>query len=334
MRTLLILLLVTLLFGLVIPAGAGATYPYPVTVTVTGPGAVTDATGAINCPGNCSTAYPSGQFATFSETPQSGQQFGGWSTAAPVIEGCTATSTICQVKIDCDACGSSESVAATFDPVLNVAVTGSGTVTGTGGVNCPSGLCSFTAAPGQQIQLTAIPASGYEFSSWSGGQCAAQGSPCTFTINSGQTVTASFTKLPAAPGGLPSTPPTPVQPPTPTPPAEPQAVVSLGSLIASVNKHLARVEIDCRKSQVTCSGKLTLTVNLAKTRPHKAHTLTLGSARFSVTAGKRAALDVPLSTTAGALLNADHGRLHAAATLALTGLEPGTPTTISLHRRT
>ena len=148
MRTLLILLLVASLFGLVIPAGAGALYPYPVTVTVTGPGAVTDATGAINCPGNCSTEYPSGQFATFSETPQSGQQFGGWSTAAPVIEGCTATSTICQVKIDCDACGSSESVAATFDPVLNVAVTGSGTVTGTGGVpNVPGGLPSTPPTP-------------------------------------------------------------------------------------------------------------------------------------------------------------------------------------------
>jgi Divergent InlB B-repeat domain len=326
------LLLVAVLFGLVIPAGAGATYPYPVTVTVTGPGAVTDATGAINCPGNCSSAYPSGQSVTFTETPQSGQQFGGWSTAAPVLSGCTTTSATCQVKIDCDACGSSVSVAATFDPVLNVAVTGSGTVTGTGGVNCPSGLCSFMAAPGQQIQLTAIPTSGYEFSSWSGGQCAAQGSPCTFTINSGQTVTASFTKLPSAPGGSPSTPPTPAQPPTP--PAEPQAVVSLGSLIAGVNKHLARFEIDCRKSQVTCSGKLTLTVQVAKTRRRKAHTLTLGSAGFSVTAGKRAALDVHLSTTAGALLNADHGRLHAAATLALTGLKPGTPTAISLHRHT
>jgi uncharacterized repeat protein (TIGR02543 family) len=333
MRMLLMLLLVASLFGLVIPAGADAIYPYPVSVSVAGPGAVTDETGAIDCPGTCSTEYGSGQFATFTETPQTGQQFGGWSTAAPVHEGCTTTSTICVVRIDCDECGSSVSVAATFDPVLNVAVTGSGTVTGTGGVNCPSGLCSFTAAPGQQIQLTAIPASGYEFSGWSGGQCAAQGSPCTFTINSGQTVTASFTKPPNAPGGAPSTPPTPVQPPTPTPPAEPQAVVSLGSLIASVDKHLARVEIDCRKSQVTCSGKLTLMVKV-KTRPRKAHTLTLGSARFSVTAGKLAALDVPLSTTAGALLNADHGRLHAAATLALTGLEPGTPTTISLQRHT
>jgi hypothetical protein len=71
------MLLVLVLFGLVIPAGAGATYPYPVTVSVTGPGAVTDAAGAINCPGNCSITYPSGQSTTFTETPQSGQQFGG-----------------------------------------------------------------------------------------------------------------------------------------------------------------------------------------------------------------------------------------------------------------
>lgn len=150
MRMLLLLLLVASSFGLVAPAGAGAVYPYPVTVTVTGPGMVTDATGAIDCPGTCRTAYPSGQSTTFSETPQSGQQFAGWSTAAPVVEGCTMTSTVCEVKIDCDECGSSESVAATFDPVLSVALVGSGTVTGTGGVNCPTGSCSSTETPGQQ----------------------------------------------------------------------------------------------------------------------------------------------------------------------------------------
>lgn len=111
-------------------------------------------------------------------------------------------------------------------------------------------------------------------------------------------------------------------------------MVSLGSRIASVNKHRARFEIDCRKSQVTCSGKLTLTLKVAKTHRGNAGTLTLGSARFSVTAGKRAALDVHLSTKANALLSADHGQLHAVARLALTGLTPGTPTTISLHRHT
>jgi uncharacterized repeat protein (TIGR02543 family) len=188
------LLLVGALLGLMVPAGADALYPYPVSVTVTGPGSVTDGTGAINCPGTCSTDYPSGQSATFTETPQSGQAFAGWSTAAPVLSGCTSTSSTCDVRIDCDACGASVSVAATFDPVLNVAVTGSGGFSGPGSLDCPSGLCSFTLTPGQQIKLTAAPASGYQFDGWSDGPCAGQGPTCTFEIDSGQTVTANFTQ--------------------------------------------------------------------------------------------------------------------------------------------
>jgi Divergent InlB B-repeat domain len=191
---LLMLLLFEALLGLMVPAGADALYPYPVSVTVTGPGSVTDATGAINCPGTCSANYPSGQSATFTETRQSGQVFAGWSTAAPVISGCTSTSTTCEVKIDCDECGSSVSVAATFDPVLNVAVTGSGGFSGPGSLDCSSGLCSFTLTPGQQVRLTAAPASDYQFDDWSDGPCADQGPTCMFVIDSGQTITANFTQ--------------------------------------------------------------------------------------------------------------------------------------------
>jgi hypothetical protein len=192
---LLMLLLAGALLGLMAPAGAEALYPYPVSVTVTGPGSVTDATKAIDCPSTCSTDYPSGQSATFTETPQSGQAFAGWSTAAPVVgTGCTSTSSTCQVKIDCDSCGSSVSVAATFDPVLNVAVTGSGAFGGPGSLSCLSGSCSFTLTPGQQVRLTATPASDYQFDDWSAGPCADQGTTCTFEIDSGETVTANFTQ--------------------------------------------------------------------------------------------------------------------------------------------
>jgi hypothetical protein len=212
-RKLLIVSLLGLLSGLVLPAGAGAIYPYPVSVSVTGPGSVIDATGSIDCPTSCSVEYPSGQTATFTETPQASTQFGGWSTSAPVVTGCTSTSTNCEIRIDCDACGASESVAASFDPVLTTSITGTGTVTGSGGISCPT-ACSFTATSGQQITLTATPASGYQFSAWSGGGCAGQGATCTFTIHSGQTVTANFTMLPSTTTTpLPTTP----APSTPTP---------------------------------------------------------------------------------------------------------------------
>jgi hypothetical protein len=199
MRRLLMVPLMALVVGLGVPAGAGArvvpaVYPYPVSVTVTGPGSVTDAAGLISCPTTCSSEYPSGQTATFTETPQASAQFGGWTTSAPVMSGCTSTSTTCEVHIDCDSCGASVSVAATFNPVLTAAITGSGTITGSGGINCPT-VCSFAATAGQQITLTATPASGYQFSTWSGGGCAFQTAACTFTIQSGQTVTANFTKL-------------------------------------------------------------------------------------------------------------------------------------------
>jgi Divergent InlB B-repeat domain len=203
--------LMALVFALVAPAVAGASYPYPVSVTVTGPGSVTDAADLINCPTACSAEYPSGMTATFTATPQAGAQFGGWSTSAQIFSGCTSTSANCVIRIDCDACGASESVSATFDPVLVAAVTGSGTVTGSGGINCPT-ACSFAATPGQQITLNAAPASGYQFSTWSGDGCTGQTATCSFTIQSGQTVTANFTVLTRTATTPAATTPTPTTP--------------------------------------------------------------------------------------------------------------------------
>jgi hypothetical protein len=76
---------------------------------------------------------------------------------------------------------------------LTVSVTGSGTVASSPpGINCPS-ACSAGFAAGTPVTLTATPASGWSFSGW-GGACSG-GAGCTVTINSAQSVTATFTQV-------------------------------------------------------------------------------------------------------------------------------------------
>ena len=71
-----------------------------------------------------------------------------------------------------------------------------GTVSGTG-ISCP-GTCSHSYTAGTTVTLTASAASGSNFSGWSGGVCSGTGT-CTVTMNSDQTVTATFAATLAGP---------------------------------------------------------------------------------------------------------------------------------------
>ena len=51
-----------------------------------------------------------------------------------------------------------------------------------------------TYAPGTVVTLTATPAAGYQFSSWSG-DCSGSTNPCSVTMNAAKSVTANFTPL-------------------------------------------------------------------------------------------------------------------------------------------
>jgi hypothetical protein len=76
---------------------------------------------------------------------------------------------------------------------LTVSVTGSGTVASSpSGINCPS-TCSAGFAGGTPVTLTATPASGWIFSGW-GGACSGSAG-CTVTMNSPQSVSATFTQV-------------------------------------------------------------------------------------------------------------------------------------------
>jgi hypothetical protein len=73
---------------------------------------------------------------------------------------------------------------------LTVSVTGSGTVSSNpSGISCPS-TCSHAFTGGSQVTLTASPAAGWAFSSWSGA-CSGSGG-CTVQMNAAASVTATF----------------------------------------------------------------------------------------------------------------------------------------------
>ena len=82
---------------------------------------------------------------------------------------------------------------ASYD-TLTVTALGDGTVTSTDGyINCP-GTCSHLYPHNAPVSLTATPASGWVFSSWSGCD-SSSGNQCTVTMNNNRTVTATFTQV-------------------------------------------------------------------------------------------------------------------------------------------
>ena len=79
---------------------------------------------------------------------------------------------------------------ATFPLSVTLAGMGGGIVTSTpAGISCPA-TCSANFNSGTMVTLTATPASGSTFAGWSGA-CTGTGS-CSLTINSNQSVTATF----------------------------------------------------------------------------------------------------------------------------------------------
>jgi hypothetical protein len=99
--------------------------------------------------------------------------------------------------------------------------------------------------------------------------------------------------------------------------------VSLASTqIVTTSGGEATVKLTCTGTG-TCRGKLTLTV---KTRgrdgKRRSKTTTIGTASFSIAAGKTATVKLTLNGTGRALLSADHGRLSASLTVAKSSPAP------------
>jgi C1A family cysteine protease len=165
-----------------------------VSKTGTGSGTVTSTSpdSQINCGSSCSGQYASGTSVTLSAQAASGSTFTSWS-------GCTSTSgTTCTVTMPSNATTVTATFTAnptTYTLTVSKTGTGSGAVTSTSPdtqINCGSS-CSGNYASGTSVTLSAQPASGSIFTSWSG--CTPTSStPCTVTVNSNPTtVTATFT---------------------------------------------------------------------------------------------------------------------------------------------
>lgn len=146
---------------------------YSVTVTVTGGGEVSSADRIIRCPSACSQTVNTHSQVTLTAKEGSGL-FAGWTGA------CSGMSLTCTITVDSEA-----TVGAKFvTPVrLKVNVNGLGTVTAN-----PS---RSSVLPGTVATLTATPAAGQTFTSWTGG-CVGTALTCTLTVNTDTTVTANF----------------------------------------------------------------------------------------------------------------------------------------------
>jgi len=126
--------------------------------------------------------YGAGTVVSLTANPAANFQFTGWSGA------CSGSSS-CSVTMD-----ATKSVTATFTLkqfALTLATVGSGTITAN-----PSPV-NGTYGAGTAVALTATPASGSQFSGWSGA-CSGTGA-CSVTMDAAKSVTATFAAVPPPP---------------------------------------------------------------------------------------------------------------------------------------
>jgi YVTN family beta-propeller protein len=154
-------------------------------VTVTGSGSVTDGASFTCGSGTCTTTYAANASVTLTATPSSGSSFSGWGGD------CSGNST-CVLTMS-----ASHNVTAVFSssgPQLSIGEAGNGTGTVMSspvGIACQS-TCGATFTMGQVVTLTAVANPGSTFIGWSGAGCSGTGT-CNVTMNSAQTVVATFT---------------------------------------------------------------------------------------------------------------------------------------------
>ena len=156
--------------------------PVELTVSVSGSGTIASNPSGINCPSSaCSASFPAGTSVSLAATAAPGSAFSGYGGA------CSGLS--CTLLLQ-----TNQTVSAAFNPVaqLTVSISGSGTVVSNPpGINCPTS-CTASFTVGTTVNLVASPASGFNFSGFSG---ACNGTSCQLTLTNGQnaTVQASFT---------------------------------------------------------------------------------------------------------------------------------------------
>src|SRR6266850_1851674 len=165
----------------------GTGLPIGPTLTVSksgaGSGTVTSSPTGIDCGATCSTSFSFNTQVTLTATAATGSTFTGWSGA------CTGAGS-CVVTMNAAKTVTANFTVPTFVLTVNKTGAGTGTVTSTpAGIDCGA-TCSFSFNNNTMVTLTAAPAAGSTFTSWSGA-CTGSGG-CTVTMSAARTVTATF----------------------------------------------------------------------------------------------------------------------------------------------
>jgi YD repeat-containing protein len=183
------------LLGAVRPA-PGSVYTLRVTKPGDGAGLVSALPAGLDCGPDCEARYVGGTTVMLTATPEAASYFTGWGGA------CGGTATTIYVTID-----AVKDCTATFVPIYDLTVlkTGEGSagsfVTSTPpGIACEA-TCAASFVSGTPVQLTVVPATGYELAFWQGDGC----STGTVTMTGARTCTAWFQPI------VPPCNPTPTQ---------------------------------------------------------------------------------------------------------------------------
>ena len=177
--------------------------PFTLTVSAqgSGSGAVTDGAEALNCTitngitsGTCTESYSDGQLVTLTATAN-GSTFEGWGGACANF----STNPTCTVTMSAATNVTVVFAAPTYTLSVTDVGTGSGTVTDQSQITCTetsgviSGSCAGSYPSGTGVTLTATASGSSTFAGW-GGACASFGASatCNVTVNSAQSVSASF----------------------------------------------------------------------------------------------------------------------------------------------
>jgi uncharacterized repeat protein (TIGR01451 family) len=169
-------------------------YTLTVTKSGNGTGTVTSdpgVNGQVSCGSTCSATFLSGTAVNVNQVADSGSLFQSWGGACSGSNGCTVTM------------GGDETVSTSFVLGMTLSVTLAGTGTGSvtsgdGSISCSNsgGSCSALYLPGTAIALTAAPGGTSIFGGWSGGCTGTDPNTCNVTLNSNETVTATFNPPP------------------------------------------------------------------------------------------------------------------------------------------
>src|SRR5690349_95480 len=160
--------------------------PFQLSVQIagTGTGTVSSTPSGINCGSDCKANFDDGTSVTLTPTATDGSTFAGWGGA------CSGTSS-CKLTISANTSVTATFTAAAPPPTstltVDLAGTGSGSVTSSpSGISCGT-QCSATYDNGTQVTLSATPVAGSTFTGW-GGACTGT-APCVVTVNTNTSVT-------------------------------------------------------------------------------------------------------------------------------------------------